>query len=58
MSVIINDFEVVPDQEQTAAPATNGSAAAAASDAGQLKPMDIEDILRRSEARKKRMRAH
>ena len=58
MSVIINDFEVVSDQEEAPATQTNGEAPRPSPQAPPIKPMDVEEILRRSHHRKMRLRAH
>lgn len=58
MSVIINDFEILPEQEEAPAPQTNGEARESSPQASPIRPLDLEEILRRHYFRKMRLRAH
>lgn len=55
MSVIINDFEIIPespngesDEDQESAPP----------DRSQVRPIDVIEIVDRAERRRRRLRAH
>jgi len=56
MSVVINDFEVLPD------PSDDGTSAddeeSAAPKTSSLRPMDIVEVVDRAERRRRRLRAH
>jgi len=59
MSVVINDFEVIPDDSSGDETAENGeSALESSSEPVSLRPIDVIGIVEGKERRRRRLRAH
>jgi hypothetical protein len=57
MSVVINDFEVVPESSDDGT-AADEEQESAAPEASSLRPVDVTEIVDRMERRRRRLRAH
>lgn len=59
MSVVINDFEVIPDDSSGDETAENEKSASESSpEPVSLRPVDVIEIVERKERRRRRLRAH
>lgn len=56
MSVVINDFEIIPDSSEDEM--SEGSTPEKGPDAARLRPADVIDVIERRERRQQRLRAH
>lgn len=54
MSVIINDFEIIPDSAEESGDEEERAGSAPAT----LEPMDVIDVIEREKRRRRRRRAH
>jgi len=57
MSVIINDFEIIPETPEEDEPGGE-EAASAEPERASIRPMDVVEIVERDRRRTRRLRAH
>lgn len=55
MSVIINDFEIIPETPEEDG---SGEEATAEAESSPIRPMDVVEMIERDRRRKHRLRAH
>lgn len=58
MSVIINDFEIIPEPSGEEGETEPAPAAEAGPTPAPIRPIDIAEIVDREERRRRRLRAH